>query len=233
MQDGWLLLAAFGVAWLGFRSERRLFNAVYTLRAAALTPMCRAACPCGSSAASTTTPFFSADGAAAHWAERRKKALDRLATYFQTKYAKSADWGNDIRESFSDLRFTDANRVPFPYAEVMRRKHDDHGASHSNAINQLFHILSSSVFIYCYFLMFSDLTTAMGLGLAALFVRQFGHAVLEPPCHDKEEILLGFNTHKKSVIVGAYLLIPVVHLLQAGSLSWTAFAPRLDLVAQQ
>ena len=115
----------------------------------------------------------------------------------------------------------------------MRRKHDDHVASHSNAVNQFFHILSSSVFIYCYVLTFSDLTTAMGLGLAALFVRQFGHAVLEPPCHDKEEILLGFNTRKKSVIVGAYLLIPVVHLLQAGSLSWAALALRLDLVAQQ
>ena len=127
--------------------------------------------------------------------------------------------------------------VPKPvsnfYAEVMRRKHDDHVASHSNAVNQLFHILSSSVFIYCYVLTFSNLTTAMGLGLAALFVRQFGHAVLEPPCHDKEEILLGFNTRKKSVIVGAYLLIPVVHLLQAGSLNWAALAPRLDLVAQQ
>ena len=57
------------------------------------------------------------------------------------------------------------------YAEVMRRKHDDHVASHSNRINQFFHLLSSSVFLYCYGLAFWDLTRAMCLGLAALFVR--------------------------------------------------------------
>jgi glutamate-1-semialdehyde 2,1-aminomutase len=60
----------------------------------------------------------------------------------------------------------------------MQRKHDDHVASHSNLMNQFFHLLSSSVFIYCYFLIFADLTLAMCLGLAALFVRQFGHALL-------------------------------------------------------
>ena len=97
------------------------------------------------------------------------------------------------------------------YAEVMRRKKDDHHASHSNGINQFFHLLSSSVFIYCYILAFYDLTTAMCLGLASLVVRQFGHAVLEPPCHDKEELLLGYNTRNKSIIVLGYLLIPLIH----------------------
>src|SRR5262249_41884468 len=50
-------------------------------------------------------------------------------------------------------------RVPKPmeafYAEIMRRKRDDHVASHSNLLNQFFHLLSSSVFIYCYFIIFS------------------------------------------------------------------------------
>ena len=97
------------------------------------------------------------------------------------------------------------------YVEVMRRKKDDHHASHSNGINQFFHLLSSSVFIYCYILAFYDLTTAMCLGLASLVVRQFGHAVLEPPCHDKEALLLGYNTRNKSIIVVGYLLIPLIH----------------------
>src|SRR4030095_3739510 len=105
------------------------------------------------------------------------------------------------------------------YAEVMRRKHDDHVASHSNRINQFFHLLSSSVFLYCYGLAFWDLTRAMCLGLAALFVRQIGHAILEPPCHDKEKLLLGFNTRNKTLIVTGYLLIPVFHLVNASS--WT------------
>ncbi len=115
-------------------------------------------------------------------------------------------------------------RMPEPvtnfYSEIMRRKHDDHLASHSNVINQFFHLLSSSTFIVCYVLIFFDLTLAMCLGLGALFIRQFGHAILEPPCHDKEQLLLGFNTRDKSFIVGGYLLIPIVLLIRAGSFSW-------------
>jgi glutamate-1-semialdehyde 2,1-aminomutase len=115
-------------------------------------------------------------------------------------------------------------RVPEPvkgfYSEIMQRKHDDHEASHSNLINQFFHLLSSSTFIYCYFLIFTNLTRAMTLGLIALFVRQFGHAILEPPCHDKEEKLLGFNTPNKTLIVGGYLLIPIINIIEAGSLSY-------------
>ena len=111
------------------------------------------------------------------------------------------------------------------YAEVMQRKKDDHHASHSNGINQFFHLLSSSVFIYCYILAFFDLTTAMCLGLASLVVRQFGHAVLEPPCHDKEALLLGYNTRNKTLIVLGYILIPVIHYFQAGSWTTALIAP--------
>ncbi len=130
-----------------------------------------------------------------------------------------------------------ALRVPQPlksfYTEIMERKHDDHVASHSNLINQFFHLLSSSVFIYCYFLIFSNLTLAMSLGLAALFVRQLGHAILEPPCHDKEKLLLGLNTRKKTIIVAAYLLIPVLHLVSAGSATWETLAAVTPTVAWQ
>jgi glutamate-1-semialdehyde 2,1-aminomutase len=114
---------------------------------------------------------------------------------------------------------------------VMQRKRDDHHASHSNGVNQFFHLLSSSVFIYCYILAFSDLTTAMCLGLAALFVRQFGHAILEPPCHDKEKLLLGYNTRNKTLIVLGYLLIPVINLLQAGAWTVEALTSRIAPIA--
>jgi glutamate-1-semialdehyde 2,1-aminomutase len=128
-------------------------------------------------------------------------------------------------------------QVPKPvksfYSEIMQRKHDDHVASHSNLINQFFHLLSSSVFICCYFLIFSDLTLAMCLGLAALFVRQFGHAILEPPCHDKEKLLLGFNTRNKTLIVAGYLLIPILHLVRADSLTFATLTSLAPTVAQQ
>jgi len=118
--------------------------------------------------------------------------------------------------------------VPRPvqsfYTEVMRRKKDDHVASHSDTVNQLFHIVSSSVFLGCYVLAFWDLTTAMWAGLAALFLRQFGHAILEPPCHDKEATLLGYNTRNKTMILGTYLAIPIVNLVSSGA--WSIEAVR-------
>jgi glutamate-1-semialdehyde 2,1-aminomutase len=128
-------------------------------------------------------------------------------------------------------------RVPRPlqtfYTEVMRRKKDDHHASHSDLTNQLFHIISSSVFLGCYALAFWDLTTAMWAGLAALFLRQVGHAILEPPCHDKEALLLGFNTRNKTLILGAYLAIPVFHLLRAPAWTAATLGPIMATIAQQ
>lgn len=129
--------------------------------------------------------------------------------------------------------------VPVPpalknfYAEVMRRKQDDHHASHSDVVNQLLHLVSSSVFIYCYIVAFTNLTRAMWWGLGALFIRQFGHAILEPPCHDKEKALLGFNTRNKTLVVMGYLLVPVWHLAQASAWTWEALSPLLGVVALQ
>ncbi len=128
-------------------------------------------------------------------------------------------------------------QVPQPLrtfcAEIMQRKHDDHLASHSNPINQFFHLLSSSVFIFCYMFIFFDLTQAMGIGLAALFVRQFGHAILEPPSHDKEQALLGFNTRDKSFLVAGYFLLPALHLIKAGSISLAILASIVPSVAHE
>ena len=128
-------------------------------------------------------------------------------------------------------------RIPRPlqtfYTDIMRRKHDDHVASHSHPLNQFFHILSSSVFIYCYALIFTDLTTAVSLSIAALFVRQFGHAIIEPPCHDKEELLLGFNTWNKTLIVTGYLAIPIVNLVGAHAWTWAAILDKAPTIAQQ
>jgi glutamate-1-semialdehyde 2,1-aminomutase len=127
--------------------------------------------------------------------------------------------------------------VPRPvqsfYTEVMRRKKDDHVASHSDTVNQIFHIISSSVFLGCYALAFWDLTTAMWAGLAALFLRQIGHAILEPPCHDKEATLLGYNTRNKTLILGTYVLIPIVNVVWSGAFTVEALRPLAAPVAYQ
>jgi glutamate-1-semialdehyde 2,1-aminomutase len=126
-------------------------------------------------------------------------------------------------------------KVPRPltsfYTEIMRRKHDDHLASHSNVVNQFLHLLSSSTFIICYALVFFDLTRAVCFGLAALFIRQFGHAILEPPCHDKEQLLLGFNTRDKSFIVGGYLAVLVAVLAKSETWSLGAIVAAAPVLA--
>lgn len=119
------------------------------------------------------------------------------------------------------------------YREVMRRKHDDHLASHSNNTNQFLHLLSSSTFIFCYGLVFSDLVSAMWLGLAALFIRQLGHAVIEPPCHDKEQLLLGFDTRAKTKVVALYLFMPLVNALHVGHLDQNILPTLAASVAKQ
>jgi len=132
-----------------------------------------------------------------------------------------------------------ATVVPIPrrvqsfYTEVMRRKKDDHVASHSDTVNQLFHIVSSSVFLGCYGLAFWDLTTAMWAGLAALFLRQIGHAILEPPCHDKEATLLGYNTRNKTLILGTYLVIPIVNVVWSRAFTVEALRPLAATVAYE
>jgi glutamate-1-semialdehyde 2,1-aminomutase len=247
-----LLSVVIVAAYIG----RTLITALLTWRAMALAPvLSRRLSTWVKSYDYADEEFLRADGAGEPWLELRKKALDRLAMFLQAHYAKSIAWGNAIRESFSDLRFTDANRVPFPfvrvmremlgslgqvpkplqsfYAEVMRRKKDDHHASHSNVMNQLLHLISSGTFLYCYVVAFSNLTRAMCFGLASLFVRQFGHAVLEPPCHDKEALLLGFNTRNKMLIVLGYLLLPIPHLVQAHTFTPAVLTAITAVVAQR
>jgi glutamate-1-semialdehyde 2,1-aminomutase len=141
------------------------------------------------------------------------------------------DPGRERRMRMRLLRELAGSLIPVPVglktfvAEVMQRKHDDHEASHANPVNQFFHLISSSVFIYCYgaLMLAGDVTQAMWLGLPALFLRQLGHAVFEPPCHDKEASLLGFSTRSKTVIVATFLAIPVVHAIVGAVSGWPAW----------
>ena len=70
----------------------------------------------------------------------------------------------------------------------------------------------------------------MCLGLGSLAIRQLGHAILEPPCHDKERALLGFNTRDKSLLVAGYLLVPIIYLT-ANSFSLKTFHSMIPIVA--
>lgn len=99
-------------------------------------------------------------------------------------------------------------------AAVMRQKEIDHHASHSNLINQWLHLISSSMFIYCYAIMFNDIESAMYIGLTSLIIRQAGHYVFEPPCHDAEQAMLGFDTQNKVKVCITYGAVPLLILAQ-------------------
>lgn len=119
--DAWVVPGLLLVVALATLVGRKAFTALVTLRAMAWTPtLARRLSTWVKSRAYSDEEFFRADGAEGHWIELRKKAIDRLAVLFQGQYVQSIAWGNEIRESFSDLRFTDANRVPFPFVRLMR-----------------------------------------------------------------------------------------------------------------
>src|SRR5213592_1767352 len=100
---------------------RRAVTAFWTLRAMALTPtLSRRLSRWVKPRSYSEEEFFRADGAAEPWVERRQQGLARLASFLRARYPRCADWGDALRTSFSDLRFTDANRVPFPFARFMR-----------------------------------------------------------------------------------------------------------------
>jgi glutamate-1-semialdehyde 2,1-aminomutase len=68
--------------------------------------------------------FFAADGADSSVGAVRRAALDRLGAVARAQRDQSLAWNAQVRDSFSDLRFTDANRVPFPFAREMRERFD-------------------------------------------------------------------------------------------------------------
>tara|TARA_B100001769_G_scaffold227461_1_gene189005 strand:+ start:410 stop:1081 length:672 start_codon:yes stop_codon:yes gene_type:complete len=98
--------------------------------------------------------------------------------------------------------------------EINKRKMDDHHASHSNDVNQFLHFLSSSLFIYCYAIMNSELYKAIDYAILSMVLRQSGHIIFEPPSHDKQKLQLGFNTRAKMFVLGLYSLTPVVYLIE-------------------
>ncbi|MCQ9374887.1 hypothetical protein NMQ14_11580 [Methyloversatilis sp. XJ19-13] len=97
---------------------------------------------------------------------------------------------------------------------------DDHRYYHQSRINQTLHLVSAVSFLYAYALLFTDPATAGLVGwLVGMVTRQSGHIFWEPRGHDaihdvsyayKESIKAGYNMHRKSVLIGVWLSIPVV-----------------------
>src|SRR5262249_43282058 len=116
-----LLLLGLGIAVVAWLTMRRLAGALFTMRARSLTPLVlRLLSRRIRTFHYAGDRFFDADGAGEALIARRRQGLERLSGALRGQYAASDAWSERLRESFSDLRFTDANRVPFPFAQFMR-----------------------------------------------------------------------------------------------------------------
>src|SRR3954447_23984349 len=95
---------------------------------------------------------------------------------------------------------------------------DDHRYYHHSRINQSLHLLSATSFVCAYFLMFTNPVAAALLAwLVSMTSRQAGHFFFEPKGYDevnhathehKESIKVGYNLHRKIVLLAICALSP-------------------------
>ena len=99
---------------------------------------------------------------------------------------------------------------------------DDHRYYHHSRINQTLHLISACSFLCSYVLLFTDPAAAALLAwLVAMISRQSGHFFFEPKGYDyvnratheyKEEIKVGYNLHRKVVLMAIWALSPLLLL---------------------
>lgn len=104
--------------------------------------------------------------------------------------------------------------------ELREQRWDDHRFYHRSRVNQAFHLVSACCFLTTYAIFFFHPAIAALFGWAvAMWPRQIGHFFFEPKGYDeanavtferKEEIKVGFNLKRKSLLFGAWLSVPIV-----------------------
>src|SRR5215468_3569505 len=117
------------------------------------------------------------------------------------------------------IRFRDALR---------QQRWDDHRFYHHSRINQSLHLFSACCFLASYALLAFDAATAVWIGwLAAWISRQIGHFFFEPKGYDavnamthqeKEDVKIGYNLHRKVVLLAVFLAAPAALYLFPGLL---------------
>jgi hypothetical protein len=116
------------------------------------------------------------------------------------------------------------NRCMSSFWEKVRQlQWDDHRYYHQCRINQTLHLVSAVSFLVAYGLLFVDPASAGLLGwMVGMVARQSGHLFFEPRGYDhrneatyqhKEDIKVGFNMRRKAVLIGVWLLLPVLLLV--------------------
>ena len=104
--------------------------------------------------------------------------------------------------------------------ELRTLRWDDHRYYHQSRINQSLHFVSAISFLVAYALLFVDPAMAAIVGwCVSMVTRQSGHFFFEPRGFDqvnqvsdeyKEEVKVGYNMHRKTVLLAVWMLIPLV-----------------------
>jgi hypothetical protein len=107
---------------------------------------------------------------------------------------------------------------------------DDHRYYHHSRINQSLHFVSAISFLVSYVLLFINPVAASFVAwLIAMTTRQSGHFFFEPKGYDhvnqathehKEEIKVGYNLHRKIVLLAIWAMIPVVAYFAPQYVTW-------------
>jgi hypothetical protein len=111
------------------------------------------------------------------------------------------------------------------FFELLRiQRWDDHRYYHHSIVNQSLHLLSAVSFLCAYALLFKDPAVAALLAwLVSMTSRQCGHFFFEPKTYDvvndashdyKEEIKVGYNLHRKIVLMAVWALSPLLLVIE-------------------
>ena len=111
------------------------------------------------------------------------------------------------------------------FRELLREQRwDDHRYYHHSLVNQSLHCISAVTFMVAYAVVWKDpaLAALLGWGIA-MTSRQAGHFFFEPRGYDevndcthayKEDVKVGYNLARKVVLMGLWMLCPLLLLAQ-------------------
>jgi hypothetical protein len=129
------------------------------------------------------------------------------------------------------------------FFELLRiQRWDDHRYYHHSIVNQSLHLLSALSFVCAYALLFKAPAYAALLAwLVSMTSRQCGHFFFEPKDYDvvndashdyKEEIKVGYNLHRKIVLMSVWALSPLLLVIEPTAFGLCQPAKNLTTFAQ-
>jgi hypothetical protein len=113
---------------------------------------------------------------------------------------------------------------------LQTQRWDDHRYYHQSRINQSLHFISAISFLVSYAYLFVDpVISGLIAWLISMSTRQMGHFFFEPQGFDevnqvtneyKEAVKVGYNLHRKIILIAACALIPVLAYFMPQALTW-------------